>query len=112
VPARGHTLDQLERNIASRLAQGYLRSPNVAAEIVTYRPFFILGEVRNPGQYPFVAGMTVRTAVAIAGGFTPRAAKRKVSISRQIRGQVVHGSVALEHPIRPGDTINVDERFF
>jgi polysaccharide export outer membrane protein len=84
----------------------------VAVEIESHRPFFILGEVANPGQYPYVAHMTVETAVAIAGGFTPRAYKGKVQISRPMAGQITRGSVPLAYPLRPGDTVNVAERFF
>jgi protein involved in polysaccharide export with SLBB domain len=69
VLARGATTDQLSRRIADKLRQGYIREPHVAVEIEAYRPFFILGEVTQPGQYPYVANMTVETAVAIAGGF-------------------------------------------
>ena len=70
VAARGLTTDQLSARIADLLRQGYVRDPHVAVEIEAYRPFFILGEVTQPGQYPYVANMTVETAVAIAGGFT------------------------------------------
>ena len=72
--ARPDARDQLVApRSRARLRQGYIREPHVAVEIETYRPFFILGEVTFPGQYPYVANMTVETAVAIAGGFTPRA---------------------------------------
>ena len=73
VPARGTTTAALAQAIAAKLRQGYIREPHVAVEVEPYRPFFILGEVTLPGQYPYVANMTVETAVAIAGGFTPRA---------------------------------------
>ncbi len=69
VAARGLTTDQLSARIAGMLRQGYMREPHVAVEVEAYRPFFILGEVTQPGQYPYVANMTVETAVAIAGGF-------------------------------------------
>jgi hypothetical protein len=72
VAARGLTTDQLSERIAEMLRQGFIREPHVAVEIEGYRPFFILGEVTQPGQYPYVANMTVETAVAIAGGFGPR----------------------------------------
>lgn len=112
VKAQGRTLRQLEGGIRTRLADGYLRHPNVTVEIETYRPFFILGEVRNPGQYPYVSGMTVQTAVAIAGGYTPRARHEPVTVTRQIQSRIVHGRVPAGHPVRPGDTINVSERLF
>jgi polysaccharide export outer membrane protein len=112
VPARGSTTEQLSQRIAERLKQGYVREPHVTVEIETYRPFFILGEVTNPGQYPFVADMTVEKAVAIAGGFAPRASKGNVELSRNAPGQQFKGQVPLTYPLRPGDTVVVKERWF
>jgi polysaccharide export outer membrane protein len=112
VPARGLTTTELAASIAARLRRGYIREPHVAVEIEAYRPFFILGEVTNPGQYPYVANMTVETAVAIAGGFTPRAFRREVKVSRTQNGVVTRGSAPLIFQIQPGDTINVGERWF
>src|SRR5262249_11178487 len=71
VSARGLTTDQLAATVAAKLREGFIREPHVAVEIEAYRPFFILGEVTQPGQYPYVANMTVETAIAIAGGFGP-----------------------------------------
>jgi polysaccharide export outer membrane protein len=112
VPARGLTTTALAQSIAGRLRQGYIREPHVAVEIESYRPFFILGEVANPGQYPYVANMTVETAVAIAGGFSPRAYKYRIKLTRHIDGEIVRGLVPPAYPVRPGDTINVTERWF
>jgi polysaccharide export outer membrane protein len=112
VPARGFTTAQLSQMIGERLKQGYVRDPHVSVEVETYRPFFILGEVTNPGQYPYVANMTAETAVAIAGGFSPRASKSKVALTRNIPGQQFKGDVPLNYPLRPGDTIAVKERWF
>lgn len=112
VPARGYTSQQLTQAITAKLKQGYVRDPSVSVEVEAYRPFFILGEVTNPGQYPYVANMTAETAVAIAGGFSPRADKRNVQLSRNIPGQQMRGSVPLGTPLRPGDTIVVKERWF
>jgi polysaccharide export outer membrane protein len=112
VAARGLTPDQLSQSISERLAQGYIREPHVALEIEAYRPFFILGEVATPGQYAYVANMTVETAVAIAGGFAPRAQTGKVTLSRNFGGQTSKATVPLSTPIRPGDTIRVQERWF
>jgi polysaccharide export outer membrane protein len=108
VPARGGTTQQLSQRIAERLKQGYVREPHVTVEVETYRPFFILGEVTNPGQYPYVADMTVEKAIAIAGGFAPRASKSSVEITRQ----QFKGQVPLTYPLRPGDTVVVKERWF
>jgi polysaccharide export outer membrane protein len=112
VPARGHGTQQLSGMIAERLKQGYVREPHVSVEVEAYRPFFILGEVTNPGQYPYVANMTAETAVAIAGGFAPRAQKAKVELTRSAPGQQMHGDVPLGFPLRPGDTVVVKERWF
>jgi len=112
VPARGFTTGQLTSMIAERLKQGYVREPHVTVEIEAYRPFFILGEVTNPGQYPYVAKMTAENAVAIAGGFAPRASKKAVELTRNARGQHFKGDVPLNYPLRPGDTIVVKERWF
>ncbi len=112
VPARGFSTQQLSRMIAERLKQGYVREPHVTVDVEAYRPFFILGEVTNPGQYPYVANMTAETAIAIAGGFAPRAQKGKVEISRNAPGQQFKGDVPLGFPLRPGDTIVVKERWF
>jgi polysaccharide export outer membrane protein len=112
VPARGSSTQQLSQRIAERLKQGYVREPHVTVEIETYRPFFILGEVTTPGQYPYVADMTVEKAIAIAGGFAPRAYKGKVELTRSASGQPVKGDVPLSYPLRPGDTVLVKERWF
>lgn len=112
VPARGFTTQQLSQMISERLKQGYVREPHVSVEVENYRPFFILGEVTTPGQYPYVANMTAETAIAIAGGFSPRANKRTVEVTRNVPGQQFRGDVPLNYPLRPGDTILVKERWF
>jgi polysaccharide biosynthesis/export protein len=112
VPARGATTAALQQAIAARLRQGYIREPHVAVEVEAYRPFFILGEVTLPGQYPYVANMTVETAVAIAGGYTPRAFKFQVEISRAIDGLTTRQKVPATYPVRPGDTVIISERWF
>jgi polysaccharide export outer membrane protein len=112
VPARGKTTAQLQQAIAAKLRDGYIREPHVAAEVEAYRPFFILGEVTLPGQYPYVANMTVETAVAIAGGFTPRAQKWRVEVSHPVGGVTETLVVSPNYPVRPGDTIKIAERWF
>jgi polysaccharide export outer membrane protein len=112
VMAKGETTDQLSARIADKLRDGFIREPHVAVEVEAYRPFFILGEVTAPGQYPYVANMTAETAVAIAGGFAPRAVRQSVVVIRNINGQQVRMTVPLGYPLRPGDTINVQERWF
>jgi polysaccharide biosynthesis/export protein len=112
VPARGVTSDQLAGRIAEKLRDGFIREPHVAVEVEAYRPFFILGEVTQPGQYPYVANMTAETAIAIAGGFTPRAQRKSAILTRNYYGQQMRIAVPMTFPLRPGDTINVQERWF
>jgi len=112
VPARGLTTAGLARAVAERLRQGFVREPHVAIEVEAYRPFFILGEVTAPGQYAYVPRMTVEKAVAIAGGFTPRAYRSDIEIERPAAGGVVRQAVPPIAPVRPGDTIVVKERWF
>ena len=112
VKVRGMTTFQVEDRISSTLKRKYVKDPKVTAEVAAYRPFFILGEVRNAGQFPYVAGMTAQTAIAIAGGFTPRAKKSGVQLSRQINGAAFTRTVPISVRIKPGDTITVQERFF
>lgn len=112
VPAGNKTTKDVSAAYARLLADGYLRDPRVTAEVITYRPFFILGEVTRAGQYPYVTGMTVLNAVATANGFTPRAKKSKVYIRR--RGEEAELEYVLTPNLRvmPGDTIRVGERYF
>jgi polysaccharide export outer membrane protein len=112
VAARGLTLRELEATITNRLKNGYLRDPDVSVEVATYRPVFVMGEVANAGQYPYVAGMTAQNAIATAGGFSPRGQQNTVDITRQINGEIISGRVPITDPVRPGDTIYVRERFF
>jgi polysaccharide export outer membrane protein len=113
VVARGLTTDQLSQRLSDLLRQGFIREPHVAVEIEAYRPFFILGEVAQPGQYPYVANMTVETAVAIAGGFGPRGERKSVIISRNYgNGQLLRFRTPITAQIQPGDTIQVQERWF
>ncbi len=112
VPARGSTEAGLSHHIAEMLASGFLKRPDVSVDVDTYRPFFIMGEVKNAGQYPFVAGMTAQNAIAIAGGFSARATMTDIDITRQINGQIISGRVPITDPIRPGDTIYIRERYF
>jgi polysaccharide biosynthesis/export protein len=108
VAARGKTPAGLAADISARLRNGYIREPSVAVEVETYRPFFILGEVAAPGQYPYVPNMSVESAVAIAGGFSPRAKRDSVTLTHNA-GRAV---VPLGTSISPGDTVLVGERWF
>jgi polysaccharide export outer membrane protein len=112
VHARGTNTQQLTGAIAHQLKQGFIREPSVAVEVEAYRPFFVLGEVTYPGQYPFVPHMTVESAISIAGGFTPRASKDPVTVSRKRQGVPARHSLSLGSQVRPGDVITVGERWF
>ncbi len=112
VHVQGLTTLQAAGALEARLRAGYLRDPKVSVEVAAFRPFFALGEVTTSGQYPFINGMTAQTAVAIAGGFTPRGDQSGVDVTRIIDGRAVTASEPLIFPLRPGDTITVRERFF
>ena len=112
VRARGLTTTQLEGSIRGRLGQTLVRDPQVTVDVAQNRPFFILGEVRTAGQYPYVSGMTVETAVAIAGGYGDRASERKVKLTRRVGGVTEILEVTPDNEIEPGDTVYVYERFF
>ncbi|HMK89057.1 MAG TPA: polysaccharide biosynthesis/export family protein [Methylocystis sp.] len=112
VPVQGRTPASVEHEIAARLREGFVRDPRVSVEVEAFRPFFVLGEVQTAGQFPFVEGMTARTAIAIAGGFTPRGYQGGVDLTRVVSGVPITGRVPLDTPIRPGDTIMVRERIF
>jgi polysaccharide export outer membrane protein len=112
VKAAGLNTRQLEKAVASALSRGLLKDPRVNAEVATYRPFFILGEVKKAGEYPYKAGLTVLDAVASAGGYTYRANEGKVVIRRS--GSNVEETHALDAPVPvfPGDNIRIPERYF
>jgi polysaccharide biosynthesis/export protein len=112
VPARGRTTAGLAAAISAKLRAGFIRDPSVAVEIEAYRPFFILGEVAAPGQYPYVPNMTVESAVAIAGGFSPRARRDSVTVTHTDASGTARFVVPPGSPVRPGDTVLVSERWF
>ncbi len=112
VPARGRTPAELASAITAKLRNGYIREPSVAVEIESYRPFFILGEVAAPGQYPYVPNMTIESAVAIAGGFSPRARRDTVTLTHTDGGGTARYVVPLGTSVSPGDTVMVGERWF
>jgi polysaccharide export outer membrane protein len=112
VPARGITPAGLASGISAKLRNGYIREPSVAVEIESYRPFFILGEVAAPGQYPYVPNMSVESAVAIAGGFSPRARRDQVTLTHTDNSGLTRVEVPPGTPVGPGDTVLVGERWF
>ncbi|HEX7820397.1 MAG TPA: polysaccharide biosynthesis/export family protein [Sphingobium sp.] len=112
VTAKNKTPQQLATEVQSRLADGYLREPKVSVEVSAYRPFFILGEVKAPGQYPYASGMTVLNAVATAQGFTPRAARKVAFVRRAGASEEVPMALTPTLRVMPGDTIRLGERYF
>lgn len=109
---RGKSTSEVIKMVTTMLADGYLRDPRVSIDVLTYRPFFILGEVTKPGEYPYSNGLTVMNAVATASGFSYRASKKKVFIKRA--GETVEKRYDLvpDLEVQPGDTIRIAERYF
>lgn len=112
IPVLGKPVAQVAEEARAQFADGYLRDPKVAAEVVAFRPFYILGEVAAPGQYPYATGLTAFNAIATAKGFTPRADRAVIHIRRQGGEAEVNYRLTPELIVRPGDTIRVGERFF
>lgn len=111
VPAARLTLQELETAIIAKLKPDYLRNPQLSVEVANYRPFYIIGEVKNPGSYAYVGGMRVVNAVAMAGGFTYRAREAELLITRAIGGGEKEAA-GQNTRVLPGDVIEVPERFF
>lgn len=111
VPAAGRTLPELSKAIETKLLDGYLLNPRVAIDVLNYRPFYVLGEVNTPGSYPYVAGITVLKAIALAGGFTFRARTSKIELihANQPDQPILVDQNTL---LLPGDIIRIKERFF
>jgi protein involved in polysaccharide export with SLBB domain len=113
VPANGSTTSELQQKIAAKLQPDYLVNPNVSAEIVNRRPFYVIGEVQKPGNYPYVSDMTAVNAIAMAGGFTRRARKNDFYIRRLDKdGKVVRIEANVGTVLQAGDTLEVRERLF
>lgn len=111
VSVRGQTTRDVEAAIRGLLSRDFVRDPQVTVDVLQNRPFFVLGEVKQAGQFPFVSGMTVETAVAIAGGFSDRAATSTFRITRRSNGVIEELEVPRDYPLMPGDTVFVAERF-
>jgi len=113
VQAAGLTISLFQKEVEKALKDGdFLKDPHVSVEVLTYRPFYILGEVTKPGEYPFSNGLTVMNAVATANGFTYRANQKRVFIKRADSNQEQEFPLTSTLPVAPGDTIRVSERFF
>lgn len=112
ISARNLSLGELEDRIIGRLKPDYLKNPQVSVEVLNYRPFYIIGEVKNPGSYPYVGGMRAINAVAIAGGFTYRARENRLLIRRAGSSNEEPEAAGPTTIVLPGDVIEVPERFF
>jgi polysaccharide export outer membrane protein len=112
VQAGGMTLAELSSSLREKLQGGFVRNPNLAVEVMNYRPYYILGEVRTPGTYPYVANLTVLNAVATSQGFTTRANQDVVFIKHANESVETRYRLTTTTPVQPGDTIRIGERLF
>ncbi len=113
IKASGSTPDEFRERLTQRLRGKFVKNPRVSIEMVNYRPFNVLGEVRNAGQYPYRPGLSVQDAVAMAGGFTYRANTRTVYLRRaEAGGEITINTDGEKVPILPGDNLRVPERYF
>lgn len=112
VKAGGLTKPQLEQELARKFRGEYLRNPKVTVDVATFRPFYILGEVSKPGEYPFKSGLNVMSAVALAGGSTYRASRSSVLIQHAGENGFKEYTMSPTIPVLPGDLIRVPERYF
>jgi protein involved in polysaccharide export with SLBB domain len=112
VQVAGKTINEVEAIITQKYGKDYLVNPRVNVEVLNYRPFYILGEVQKPGSYPYVGGMTVLNAVALAGGYTPRADRGDIKIKRAATPSAGQQPVTENSVVLPGDVVSVPERFF
>lgn len=113
VVAGGRTIDAVQQELTTKLAEGYVNDPRVSVEVLNYRPFYILGEVNRPGEYSYASGMTVEQAIARAGGFTYRANEKTVFLRRQTgKAESAVSLRSAQVAVLPGDTIRIGERYF
>jgi polysaccharide export outer membrane protein len=112
VQAAGLTKPELEQELTKHLKSQYLRNPKVTVDVVSFRPFYVLGEVAKPGEYQFRSGLNVLSAIAIAGGATYRANNSKVLIQRSGATEVTEYPQSPTVLVMPGDVVRVPERFF
>ncbi len=112
VRAQDKTVNELQQIVTDLLSDSYLIDPRISVEVTNYRPFYIYGQVNKPGSYPYVSGMTVRQAIALAGGYTRRASEEPVSITRTTPEELLDIEGYLKTVVLPGDTIEVFRRLF
>lgn len=113
VKVKDMTVVEVRHSLNAKLSDGFLIDPNIAIEVAEFRPIYVMGEVRNPGSFDFRTDMSIRNAVAIAGGFTYRAKQSKIKVTRQLQGdEKIHIFLGKDDNVQPGDVILVEERFF
>jgi len=112
VKASNKSIRDFQRSVETKLLDGYLKDPRVSAEVLNFRPYYILGEVTTSGEYPYSGNLTVLNAVATAGGFTYRANKKVIYIKRAGEQTEVEYTLTVSTPVQPGDTIRIAERLF
>jgi polysaccharide export outer membrane protein len=112
ITVQGLTPREVELHIINGLKGDYLINPKVSVEIIEYRPFYVNGEVAEPGGFPYQPGITVRKAISIAGGFTERASASKIYVIREGRSDDRPARVRLDEKVGPGDIITVEQSFF
>jgi polysaccharide export outer membrane protein len=112
VKAGGRTAHQLEGDVSGALADGYLKNPRIAVEVTTYRPFYIIGQVNRPGQYPYTSNMSALDAVGVAGGFTDHAVESTLHIRHE--GETKELDVPADETVKiePGDVVRIDQTAF
>jgi len=108
----GKSSQQVENQITQLLQDGYLVNPSVNVTVLDYRPFFINGEVRSPGSYPYQPGLTLDKAIALAGGLTDRASTRKMFIQKAANSGQDEQKASMQTKVAPGDIISIKEGFF
>jgi protein involved in polysaccharide export with SLBB domain len=112
IPAKNSSIGDVREAISRKLRTGYLKNPKVSVEILSYRPFYVHGEVRGSGEFAFKNGVTIRDAIAIAGGYTYRANLDYVLLIREGTAQEVRVNLPSIYGVMPGDNIRIPERFF
>jgi polysaccharide export outer membrane protein len=110
--AEGRTVAEVQQSVTGAYDKSFLVNAKVSVQVLNYRPFYILGEIGKPGSYPYVSGLTMRQAVAIAGGFTRRARESPLRVIRSGQDSKETEDAMPDDPVLPGDTINVDRRVF
>ena len=112
LPAQGQPIEKFREAVRARLSEGYLKNPRVTIEILSYRPFYVHGEVRQGGELQFKTGVKIRDAIAVAGGYTYRADHSYIYLTREGEAREMKVALPNDMTVLPGDNIRIPERFF